>query len=65
MEFSLKTLECPGLVGAGLEVLSWRCRAGGMPSCGTIRRSADGGEGVDLDKGLLLCIEDIEDEGVM
>jgi hypothetical protein len=30
-----------------------------------MRRFASGGEGVDLDKGLLACIDDIDDEGVM
>jgi hypothetical protein len=46
-------------------LFTWRCLAGGTPRPATMRRSAPGGEGVDLESGLLLCIEDIDDEGVM
>jgi hypothetical protein len=55
IEFSLYTLECPGLAFGDSEgVLSWRCFEGGTPSCGTIRWLVWGGDGVDLDNGLLL-----------
>jgi hypothetical protein len=64
IEFSLNTLECPGVPGDE-ELLSWRCLAGGTPNWGSMRCSASGGEGVDLDCELLLCIEDIEEEGVI
>jgi hypothetical protein len=57
---------CPGVPPGETDILcNWRCFAGGTPRPATMRRSASGGEGVDLDRGLLLCIEDIDDEGVM
>lgn len=58
IEFSLNTLEWPGLPG-----VSGRCifrLDGGSPSCNGISRPLVGGEGVDLDKGLLLWIEEFE-----
>jgi hypothetical protein len=65
IEFSLKILMWPGLPRGEIDMLfTWRCFAGGIPKPATIRRSASG-EGVDLESGLLLCIEDIDDEGVM
>jgi len=55
IEFSLYTLECPGLpFGLSEGVCSCRCFAGDTPSAGTIRRSLCGGDGVERDKGLLL-----------
>jgi hypothetical protein len=65
IEFSLKTLMWPELpIGETDMFFTWRCFAGGTPRPATIRRSASG-EGLDLESGLLLCIEDIDDEGVI
>lgn len=66
IEFSLKTLMWHGLpIGETDMLFTWRCFAGGTPNPATMRRSATGGEGVDLESGLLLCIEDIDEDGVM
>jgi hypothetical protein len=65
IEFSLRTLLWLGVLAGEMSWFVCRCFAGGTPKPATIRRSASGGEGVALDSGLLLCIEDIDEEGVM
>ena len=66
IEFSLYTLACPGLpFGVSAGVCNCLCFAGDTPSPETILPSCCDGDGVELDSGLLLLIEDIEPEGVM
>lgn len=63
-EFSLPTLACLGLAaGDSAGVCSCLCFEGGIPSAATTVSSW--GDGVDRDKGLLLCIDDNGPEGVV
>ena len=63
IEFSLYTLEWPGLaIGESTGVCICRCCVG---TSGWSGRRSSCGDGVALDNGLLLCIEERDPEGVV
>lgn len=64
MESSLPTLACLGLAAGDSEgVCNCLCFEGGTPSAVTTVSSW--GDGVDRDRGLLLCIDDKDPDGVV